>query len=162
MAEAIMIPEIWAIRGVKTLQQVYGAIDEAKASKELLEFDIYAGKSQFGNILLIIGNDGTLKDVYPIDIDKDTYERIKADVDESGLGEPDDLHLAIVSLAIAIDYMNYTDSFLAKERINGRYSLFESSVHDSGMGEMIIISVEGLGKLVVGYPFVKEILMKYA
>ncbi len=163
MAENIAIPEIWVERGAATEQQVIDAMNEAFESRERLGSNIYVGDSGLGSICLILDHEsGELADAYPAKIDKSTFDQIMRDVDESGLGEPDEMHLQIISLALAIDLLNYYDDFLNKDEVGGRYALFESSVHTTDAGEILIISVEGLGRFAVGYETVKSILAKYA
>lgn len=161
MSEEIRVPEIWIERGVTTEQQVVDEINTALGNMKHLDFGYYIGSSSCGSILITINQDGKLIDAFPAKFDKATYDRIKQEVDESGLGAPDEMHLQIVTLAIAVDFMNYYDIFLKKQPISGRYSIFDSSVFDTAMGELIMVSIEGLGKLVIGYTATKEVLEQF-
>ena len=158
-----MIPEIWQDRGVTDPQQIIDAINEAFSEKEKLDSNIFVGPSSCGNICIVTDyKSGEVADAYPAGIDKDTYLRIKKDLQDSVIDEKDYMQLQVTSLAIAIDYMNYPKAFLNKEEVSGRYALFDSVVKTSDNGdELLIISIEGLGSIVLNYMDVKTIFEKY-
>lgn len=89
------------------------------------------------------------------------YKQLENDVQQSGLGDPDELHLQIVSIALAVDFINYYDDFVNKRYIFGRFALFKSNILSTELGDIIIINVWNLGKIVIGYNAVKSILEKY-
>ena len=157
------IPEIWQKRGVTDPQQVVDAINEAFASKEKLDSNIFVGPSSFGDVCIITDyKSGEVADAYPASIDKDTYLQIKGDLQDSVIAEEDDMQLQVTSLAIAVDYMNYPEVFLNKEEISGRYALFDSVVETGDNGdELLIIAIEGLGSIALSYMDIRAIFEKY-
>ena len=158
-----VIPEIWQDRGVTDPQQVIDAINEAFASREKLDSNIFVGPSSFGNVCIITDyKTGEVADAYPARIDKDTYMKIKSDLQDSVIAEEDDMQLQVTSLAIAIDYMNYPEAFLNKEEVSGRYALFDSVVETGNNGdELLIIAIEGLGSIALSYMDIRAVFEKY-
>lgn len=130
-------------------------IDIAFMNKEQLDSNIYIGKSNHENLCLILNPTTRKPDiVFPTNITLDKYLEIKNKVKESGLGEPDEQHLQIVSLCIAIDYLNNLDLFKKKKDIYNNCSIFETTfIEDS-----IIINIPGLGKIMIDYDTTKEII----
>ena len=155
---SVIVPEIWTRHGVTEPQQVIDEINKAYDNKERLDSNIYIGTANCGNICIIVNSaDGKCQDAFPVNINSNTYFKIKEEVKENHLGEPDAVHLEIVSLAIAIDYMQYIDLFNNKQNIiDERYILFNSTF----INDMIVINVEGIGQLVINYDSAKEIIEK--
>ncbi|MGX8774159.1 MAG: hypothetical protein ACSW8G_03785 [Bacillota bacterium] len=161
--EKDMIPKIWRDRGVTDQQQVIDAINEAFSAKEKLGSNVFVGSSSCGNICIITDyRSGEISDAYPAGVDKDTFLKIKKELQDSVVDEQDTMQLEVTALAIAIDYMNYPDAFLNKEEVNGRYALFDSVVITGDNGdELLVISIEGLGSIALSYADIKSIFEKY-
>ncbi len=89
-------------------------INVAFANKEKLDFNVYVGKTEYGNICLCLDNDGKITYAFPTVTNKADYVNIKEKINEIGLGRPDEMHLQVVTLFFCVDLLNNKDIIIKK------------------------------------------------
>lgn len=129
----------------------------AYATSENLDSNIYVGNTKHGNICLCLNNDKKITNAFPTLTNKEHYINIKQKIKEVGLGEPDEMHLQVITLFFCIDLLNNKELITKKLNSipqNFSFDLFECYIDK----EMTIISTES-GKLMINTTYVKNFLL---
>ena len=146
----------WIKYGLKEQQEIIDEINKAYEVKEKLDSNIYVGKTKYGNICMCLDGNGQIEKAFPVITTREDYLKIKDNIKSKRLGEPDELHLQVVSLFFAIDLNNYKEVILkAMDKLPQELELdlFNCTITDN----LTIINME-LGRIVVGTKYVNDFL----